>query len=388
MKRILSLVAAVLAAGMLTAQETTTSTPSPRLDDGVRLLAHVPKEIDGCLWLNLQELMSHPFVAEQIEKEKGKVQSDLLRIQELFAKHGLDLYQSFQGALMFGSRDSGGALLLQTKMPEARFRQMFTEENPDNNVSLVDGHSVYSFAGKEPDPGQAANPTNSRQRRRVFGQDGKSVAMYLRPNVIISAPDLDALQAYRESIKTSGTFVANSALAGFRRRVAPDSVAWAVFVNPQPEQGQPQQNPLNSVRGGSLSLHFGLKDNEQQKDDLRLVLRLACPDAQKASFAAMQVNGLMVLGVGQAFKDNPNLAMEVSQLLQFRPVQQDLVLDATVTKDLFNRLKTAIEDLKNKQPGGLPAGGTGLPPTGGNGRGNDDVGLAPLPTPIPPPPAP
>jgi hypothetical protein len=345
---------------------------------GTSLLEMVPKNIDGCLWLDLSQIMAHPIVAEQLEKQQD--QEGLRHFRELFARHDLDLYKAFPSAMIFGSRDGGGAMLLETKVPEAQFRTMFEEENPLNVVEQLDGRTVYPFTGTE-------------------GKGRKGAAMYLRQDVMISAESTDALRAYQESLKAGGTFAENPALSSYRRRVSPAATVWAVFINPQPQQPdqpqQPQNQMLSMVKGGSLALHLGRKPDAStveaattdggtavdevkalQENDLRLIIRLACKDSQGAAFGALSMNGLLMVGIGQAFASDPELGTEMSKLLQLRPQQQDIVLDAVFTGDMITRLKAAMEKLGKGQQAGLSAGGDSPPAPGDN-----DL------LPLPPPPA-
>lgn len=350
MQRWLTLMALAFMASILPAQGSTS------------LLEMVPKDIDGCLWLDLSRLLSHPMVAEQLEKQKD--QGDLRHFRELFARHDLDLYKAFPSAMVFGRQQGGGAMLLETTVPEALFRQMFEEENPLVAVEQMDGFTVYPLGAN--------------------GDGKKAATMYVRDNVMISAENTDVLRAYQESIKTGGTFAANPALSGYRHRVSPAATAWAVFINPQADQPddprqQLQDQMLGMVKGGSLALHLGTKaeataeatvtdgegNKELQADDLRLVLRLACKDAQGAAFGALSMNGLLMVGIGQAFAGNPELGTEMSQLLQLRPQQQDIVLDATFTGEIIARLKTALEKHGQSTGEGLSAGGE--PPAPGDG---------------------
>lgn len=317
------------------------------------LIDMVPKDIDGCLWLNLKQIVAHPLVAEQLGKQEDK--DGMRHFRDLFARHGLDLYQSFPEGVIFGNRDGNGALLLQTTVGEEKFRTMF-EEDPLNVVGQLNGQAIYPYAAKE-------------------GRGG-GVTMYLRPDVIVSAKDADALTAYRESVK-GGTLASHPALSGYRRRIAPGADAWAVFVNPQPPQGEtPQQSMFGMVKGGSLALHLGSQADATKKDDLRLILRLACKDAQGAAFGALSMNGMLMVGIGQAFAGDPELGTEMSKLLQLRPEQQDIVLDATFTGSLMSRLQKALESRFSRGAEGLSAGGE-TPTSTPTADGDND--LLPLP---------
>lgn len=305
------------------------------------LLEMVPKDIDGCLWLNLKQIVAHPLVAEQLAKQQDN--DGMRHFRDLFARHDLDLYQSFPEGVIFGNRDGNGALLLLTTVGEEQFRTMF-EEDPLNVVGQLDGQAIYPYAAKE-------------------GRGGGGVSMYLRPDVIVSAKDADALTAYRESVQ-GGTLASHPALSGYRRRIAPGADAWAVFVNPQPPQGEaPQQGMFGMVKGGSLALHLGSPADATKKDDLRLILRLACKDAQGAAFGALSMNGMLMVGIGQAFAGDPELGTEMSKLLQLRPEQQDIVLDATFTGPLISRLQKAMESRFSRGAEGLSAGGDDAPPS-------------------------
>jgi len=317
------------------------------------LIDMVPKDIDGCLWLDITAIMTHPMVAEQIEKQQDK--DGLRQFRELFARHGLDFNRSFPQGILFGNRDGQGAMLLQTTIEEAKFRAMF-EEDPMNVVGLLDGRATYAHAGKD--------------------GHGGSVSMYLRPDVIVSAKDADALSAYREAVK-AGTLAGNAALSQYRRKVAPNAHAWAVFVQSQPEaDASPQQHMFGMVKGGSLALFLGSQADAAKKDDLRVVVRLACKDAQGASFGALSLNGLLMVGIGQALAGDPELGTEMSRLLQLRPEQQDIVLDATFTGPLISRLQKAMENRVSGRVQGLSAGGDdALTPSATDG----DDGLLPLP---------
>ncbi len=316
------------------------------------LVEMVPKDIDGCLWLNLKQIVAHPLVAGQLEKQQDK--DGMRHFRELFARHGLDLYQSFPEGIIFGHRDGSGALLLQTTVGEEQFRAMF-EEDPMNVVGQLDGQAIYPYTAKE-------------------GRDG-GVSMYLRPDVIVSAKDADALKAYREATK-DGSFASHPALSRYRRAIAPGADAWAVFVNPQPQGEAPQQSMFAMIQGGSLALHLGNPADAAKKDDLRLIMRLACKDAQGASFGALSMNGLLMVGIGQALAGDPELGTEMSRLLQLRPEQQDIVLDATFTSALITRLQKAMENRASRGAAGLSAGGDDtLTPSATNGDGD----LLPLP---------
>jgi hypothetical protein len=349
MQRWLILAALAFMVGILPVQGQTSRTS---------LLEMVPKDIDGCVWLDLSQLLAQPMIAEQIEKQKDK--GELRHFRELFARHDLDLFKSFTSMVVFGKSNGKGAMLLETTVPEDRFRTMFEEENPLVAVEQVDGLTVYPMGAN--------------------GSGKKASAMYVRKDVMLSAANPDDLRTYQDAIKTGGTFAANSALSGYQRRVGPTAAAWAVFINPQADQPvnpqqQPQPNQLfGMIKGGSLAVHIGASPgnaavdevNPLQKDDLRLVLRLACKDAQGAAFGALSMNGMLMVGIGQAFAGDPELGTEMSKLLQLRPQQQDIVLDATFTNDLIARLKAAIEKRTQSTDGGLSAGGQPPAPGGGD----------------------
>lgn len=327
MKRLIFLMAVVLMFGVGSARGA-----------GFALMELVPKDIDGCLWLDLKQITAQPMLREQLDRPMVQDRQELRGFREIFEGQGLDLYQSFPVMVAFGRRNGSGALLLQSAVTEEQFRNLLNAEGNFDIAGKVGGRTVYALSQQgEPDAGRGP-------MKRCGG-----VAMYLRADVLILAKDLNGLDAYQQEVATGETMAANPVLADYQQTIAAGAAAWVVFAVPElavptggPEHSRQRPNLMNSIQGGALAIHLGNAADPQKQDDIRLVMRMACKDANGAMFGAMAFNGMMMMGIGQALAGDPELGTQMSQLLQLRPEQQNIVLDATLTGDLVRRLQTAI----------------------------------------------
>jgi len=340
---------------------------------GDQLLDLVPREVRGCVWLDLKALTARPQIRELLQ------QNEMKRFAELFAKQGLDLFQAFTAATFFSGTGDDGVLLLQTTVAEEQFRKLVEAERPDFDMAKLGERTVYLLGG-QPAPSGAVDARQARdaskpapienERSNVRRPRGAKhgVAMYLQPGVMVVAETVERLSGFLQTLGSGERFAANPTLTAYRRQVPAGAAAWGVAEadpNAQPEQGQ-MRNPLAMIKGGMAAVLLGDPADPTKKDDLRMVIRLACKDANSANFGVLSLNGLLMMGIGQALSSDQALGAQLAQLLQFRPEQQDIVLDATLTGELIQRLRTAWDAKVAEMRTHTPRAGGGIepPPSG------------------------
>lgn len=305
---------------------------------GVCLLDFVPDNADLILGLRVMDSLNLPLVKELRQNDKefaGKYTS----FEKELEKNGLSVKDMPPQAVVFGRQDRAyWGIVMDATIPEARFVELLQTRlksgyNIDYTVEKVNGQTVYCLENKPVKVGETLVDSGMLGQR-----DMKKVGVfYLKPDVALITDYQEAGRVMDEIKKgTCKQFIDNSG-------INQQAVAWIIYhpskpdakpdasVNGMPEQAAGSQ-PFNSM---GMALNF----NGAERKDIALDAVIDCKNQNSAAMMAMQAQGMVMLGLSSAFKDNPALAADVGNALKVQADGSKVKANLQLPEKLHKQVK-------------------------------------------------
>jgi hypothetical protein len=282
---------------------------------GVSLLDFVPDNADLILGLRVTDSLNLPLVKEMRLNDKefaGKYAS----FEKELEKNGLSVKDMPPQAVVFGRQDRAyWGIVMNATIPEARFVELLKTKlksgyNIDYTIEKVSGQTVYCLENKPVKVGETLVDAGMLGQR-----DMKKLGIfYLKPDVAMitdfqeAGRVLDAIKkgSCKQLIDDSG--------------INQQALAWIVYhpLMPLPKPADasggdmPEQANIQPFNSMGMALNF----NGLEQKDIVLDAIIDCKNQNSAAMMAMQAQGMAMLGLSSAFKDNPALAADVGNALK------------------------------------------------------------------------
>ncbi len=305
----------------------------------VNLLDFVPDNADLILGLRVTDSLNLPLVKEMRlndEEFAGKYTS----FEKELEKNGLSVKDMPPLAVVFGRQDRAyWGIVMDATIPEARFVELLKTKikggyNIDYTVEKVSGQTVYCLENKPVKVGETLIDSG------MIGQrDMKKLGVfYLKPDVAMIT-DFQETSRVLDEIKKGNCrqFIDNSG-------INQQALAWIVYhpsmALPKPAEasnnGMPEQaaspQPFNSM---GMALNF----NGSEQKDIMLDAIIDCKNQNSAAMMAMQAQGMVMLGLSSAFKDNPALAADVGNALKVQADGSKVKANLQLPEKLHKQVK-------------------------------------------------
>ncbi len=316
------------------------------------LLNYVPKDIDGFVYLNVQDMLNHPKVREFIDSsDKKKEQEEFNEFKKDLESNGVDLYKAFSaGVIYFRMKgESGGAV--KTSINENLLKAIL-EKSEKTKGKLKKyahkGRTIYSIenqkagsaslqAGDTSDEPAAKNPAN------------ETYFSYASPDIIVVSnvkEEIYKMTAMQDSSKVSG----NTKLMNFSSKIDKTSTAWGVFEYNAPEKKTPQDGaspdfsqmlPFDNITGGSFAVMF----SGEKKDSVNTNIRISCREKAKAQMLTMQLQAMVMMAIPNMSRGNMQLTEELTKAFKFTNEENDIAISFEFTPSIQEQLKKAAEEM-------------------------------------------
>ncbi|MFA6103757.1 MAG: hypothetical protein WC721_16315 [Victivallaceae bacterium] len=331
----------------------------------VSLLDFVPDNADLILGLRVTDSLNLPLVKEMRASDKdfaGKYTS----FEKELEKNGLSVKDMPPLAVIFGRQDRAyWGIVMDATIPEARFVELLKTKlksgyNIDYTVEKVNGQTVYCLENKPVKVGETLVDSG------MIGQrDMKKIGVfYLNPDVALITDYQEAGRVMDEIKKGSCRQFIDA--SGINQQ----SLAWILYHPSMPSArpadassngGMPEQAGPQPFKSMGMALNF----NGSEQKDIALDAVIDCKNKNSAAMMAMQAQGMVMLGLSSAFKDNPALAADVGNALKVQAdgskVKANLQLPEKLHKQVKDYLMSHGPDSQASGDGELDAVPAGKP---------------------------
>jgi hypothetical protein len=315
----------------------------------VNLLDFVPDNADLILGLRVTDSLNLPLVKEMRQNDKefaGKYTS----FEKELEKNGLSIKDMPPQAVIFGRQDRAyWGIIMDATIPEARFVELLKTKlksgyNIDYTVEKVNGQTVYCLENKPVKVGETLVDSGMLGQR-----DMKKVGVfYLNPDVALITDFQEAGRVMDEIKKGScKQFVDNSG-------INQQAIAWIVY-HPSTPSAKPANSGANPEQASAQpfnSMGMALNFNGSEHKDIALDAVIDCKNQNSAAMMAMQAQGMVMLGLSSAFKDNPALAADVGNALKVQADGSKVKANLQMPEKLHKQVKDYLMSHGPDSPAG------------------------------------
>lgn len=279
-----------------------------------------------------QEFRQQPEIAEKYQKFEKELQLNNLTVADIPSE-----------LLIFMLTDSSKcALLARTSIPEKLFIEKLNGKFKENyqikyTETKIQDRVVYLLD----------NSQNMMQAANLKNTDTKTVAIaYITPDIVFLA---DAVNAEPLLALMQTKPVKPAEYPGDDK-----TLAWLMFQRkdtPAAAPVSPEQMMMANIPFNRFTL--SVKNEDATAKDLSLVALFSCTDKNAAAMLAMQIQGVAMFGLSSAFKNKPELGMEISNSLKVSLQEEQVTAKLTVTDDLRRKVTEYVR--KQNLPPAKPA---------------------------------
>ncbi len=309
-----------------------------KLRTGGKLLNYVPTGIDGIVSVNLKQIIDMPLFLEKRAKDP-EVKKQWAKFEQQLQNLGLTVNDLPSQVMIFFSQKKpqlNGAVM-RTPISEKRFVAILKKEQLKRpnlySTKQIDGKTVYLLTQKLlDDVNLPQKPQNNKEGAVTF----------LQPDVALIC-EANGIDTILKATKNNSQVVER--LLGKSDHVNRNAPIWLIFRNRNvAPKAQPGARPsmTDGITGVSLSLDFtGAKQR-----DLGLNAQVTCRDSNTATTLGMQIKGMVMMLSTMAFKDNPALGNEVSQVIKVNNNNNNVAIKIDVSEQLGGKIQKYIAEQK------------------------------------------
>lgn len=297
-----------------------------------KLIDYVPSGVDGMVSIQVQKILGLPVFKDAVKSNK-EFNEEYTEFEAELKKIGLSEKDMPSKAIVFFKQDGVfSGVVAKTTVTEDKLQQLLTSDKFKDDTKLV---------------------TKNIKGKKVFELGTDTTAFtYLEPDVLLIT-DKSLVGQIIDAAKGD-----NKALLAKADSVNKDALVWFVYHGKAKENPQPQAgpgNPVDGVETVGASLDFTGKDQK----DIVLDAEVTCKDEAAASGLGMQANGMVMMMVPMAFKEDPQLGMDASKAIKIETKGNKINAKVSVPKALHDRLIEYSKKMQQKQqPQMNCAGGT------------------------------
>ncbi|HCE44371.1 MAG TPA: hypothetical protein DET40_12560 [Lentisphaeria bacterium] len=318
------------------------------------LLNYVPKDVDGFISVNIQDVLNHPKMKEFIASPKDS-DKDFNEMKKAFSDSGIDIFKAFtSGVIYFRIAGDNGAAI-KTSVNENLLKTILDKSEQTKGKlksSVVKGKTVYSIEN-------LANAGQPAGKETFFA--------YAAPDVIVVSDKKDEI-VKMTSLQDGSRVAANAKLMDLSSKIDKVSSIWGVCEYNAPEKKndpadmQQQMLPIDNICGGSVAV----KLTGDKKECISTNLKLSCREKVKAQMLTVQLQAMVMMAIPSMSQGNAQLAEDLTKAIKFTNEENDIVINLEITPSIIEQLKKASENMGKMQPAGEDDNGMDAPAGAGN----------------------
>ena len=316
------------------------------------LLNFVPKDVDGFVYVNIQDMLNHPKVREFMDSsDKKKGQEDFDELKKDLESNGVDIYKAFSaGVVYFRIKGaSGGAV--KTSINEGLMKTIIEKSEKTKGklkTYVHKGRTIYSIENQKAGS-KALKSDDTSDTATLKDPANETYFSYASPDVIVVSSMKDEIYkmtAMQDSSKVSG----NIKLMNFSSKIDKASTAWGAFEYNAPEKKNTQEGaspdlsqmlPYDNITGGSFSVAL----TGEKKDSVNTNIRISCREKAKAQMLTMQLQAMVMMAIPNMSRGNMQLTEELTKAFKFTNEENDIAISFEFTPSIQEQLKKAAEEM-------------------------------------------
>ena len=332
MIRILATVVAMFIASALFSQD-------------VSLLNYVPKDVDGFVYVNVQDVLNHPKMKEFLDSPKAS-DEDFNEMKKTFSDNGVDFFKAFTSAVIYfriKGGDNGAAV--KTSVKENVLKTILEKSEQTKGklkTSVVKGQTVYSIE----------NMMNADQQQGAPMLAGKETFFaYAASDIIVVSDKKDEIIRIT-SMQDGDKVAGNLKLMNLGSKIDKASTLWGVCEYNAPEKKNDpsdmsqQMLPIDNICGGSVAVML----TGEKKDSVSTNLRLNCREKTKAQMLTVQLQAMVMMAIPSMSQGNAQLGEDLTKAIKFTNEENDIVINLELTPSIMEQLQRASENMGKAQP--------------------------------------
>lgn len=280
------------------------------------LAKYVPAGIDGALYINAEKVNALPMVKEIPELAKAK--SD-------FEKENKVKFSDLRDFVITGTTRTNDldGMVVRYKLANPDVLKLLKDEKVELSEKKAGERTIYSFTPQE----SSVKELNS-EVSFTFLEDG----------VLLAGPSkqfgayLAALNKGTEKELFSRPFNSGALAELYLKPVLPADL--------------PQE--LAQSTDGIKSLYASLTASGKEDRDLALDALVVCEDVNAAKRIAMQLKMYVMMGVGFALQDNPDLGEKITNAFKITAKDNQVHVNFSLPETLRKELSAYLEGLSKK----------------------------------------
>ncbi len=324
------------------------------------LLNYVPKDVDGFICVNVQNVMSHPKLKEFIDSPK-EGDTDFIELKKLLTDNGVDIYKAISnGVIYFRIKGQNGGII-KTTVNENLLKTLLEKNEKTKgklNKSVVKGKTIYSMGDKKPEAAKG-DADGDEDTAAPMGPGKETFFAYAAPDILVISDKKDEISKML-SMQDGEKVAGNAKLMNLSSKIDKASTIWGVceYNPPDRNKGQDDQAdmskqmlPIDNICGGSIAVNL----TGEKKDAISMNLKLNCLEKMKAQMLTVQLQALVMMAIPNISQGNAQLGEDLTKAIKFANDENDIVINLELTSSLMEQIQKASENMGRMQgPGQAP----------------------------------
>ena len=320
------------------------------------LLNYVTKDVDGFVYVNLQDILKNPKVKEMMDSSgKNKGQEDFNELKKDLETKGIDIFNAFSAGVVYFRLKGASGGVVKTSINE-NIMIGIVEKSDKTKDKLKKyahkGKTIYAIEGEKAALFQAPDNSNAPA---AINPANETFFSYVSPDVVVISnmkDEIYKMMAMQDSSKVSG----NIKLMNFSSKIDKASTAWGVFEYNAPEKKNPngaaapdfsQMLPYDNITGGSFAVMF----SGEKKDSVNANIRLSCREKAKAQMLTVQIQAMVMMAIPNMARGNAQLGEELTKAFKFVNEENDISISFEFTPSIQEQIKKATEEMVKMHAG-------------------------------------
>jgi hypothetical protein len=320
------------------------------------LLNYVPKDVDGFVYVNLQDILKNPKVKEMMDSSANKKgQEDFNELKKDLESNGVDIFTAFTAGVVYFRLKGASGGAVKTSINEnimIGIVEKLGKTKDKLKKYAHKGKTIYSIEGQKATPFQAPDNSNAPA---ATDSANETFFSYVSPDVVVISnvkDEIYKMMAMQDSSKVSG----NIKLMNFSSKIDKASTAWGVFEYNAPEKKNPngdaapdfsQMLPYDNITGGSFAVMF----SGEKKDSVNANIRLSCREKAKAQMLTVQIQAMVMMAIPNMARGNTQLSEELTKAFKFVNEENDISISFEFTPSIQEQIKKATEEMVKMHAG-------------------------------------
>lgn len=299
------------------------------------LIRFVPAKTDALIFFNVSSMIANESFMKHINSTPEN-QAEWNLLEQRLKTFGLKPSDAVKNMAVFVYSRERAAAALNTGISESKLNELISKGFFNDNKSTaitrekIGGRNAYTL---KLDRSKTSAIPGAAQL-----DNGKDMAFSYLDKTHVLIAEKDELLPLMASL-TKANMAGSSQGLSKLKEVNTSAIAWIVFDMPEINKQDQQQNGMLTAFAEKITCGGASIDLAGDNGDLLINGFLRCKDQQFAQMLAQQLQFMIMMGCGQAFKNDPATGMEISNAISITPAKSDVKIKMSIDRQLQQKLQ-------------------------------------------------